>query len=64
MATSRLKVTQRRSPIGRPAYQRQTLIALGLNKINRSRVIDDTPANRGRIARVRHLVEVEDAPAE
>ncbi len=53
-----LRVTQVRSPIGRRGDQRATLIGLGLNKINRSRVVEDTPAVRGMIAKVRHLVRV------
>lgn len=64
MATGKLKVTQIRSPIGRPADQRATLVCLGLNKLHRSRVIEDTPANRGRIEKVRHLIEVEPVEAE
>ena len=63
MAAGKLKVTQTGSPIGRPATQRATLIGLGLNKISRSRVIEDTPANRGRILKVRHLVKVEPVEA-
>lgn len=55
-----VKVTQVKSPINRMAYQRQTLIGLGLNKINRSRVLEDTPSVRGMIARVQHLVRVEE----
>lgn len=55
-----VKVTQVRSPIGRKADQRQTLIGLGLNKIGRSRELEDTPSVRGMIAKVRHLVHVED----
>lgn len=55
----KVKVTQVRSPIGRPAYQEQNLIALGLNKLHRSRILVDTPANRGRIERVKHLLKVE-----
>ncbi len=51
-----LRVTQTGSPIGRPAIQRQTLIGLGLNKMHRSRDLEDTPAVRGMIAKVRHLV--------
>ena len=58
----KIKVTQTGSPIGRPAIQRQTLIGLGLNKLRRSRVIEDTPAVRGMITKVHHLVKVE--PAE
>lgn len=56
-----IKVTQTGSPIGRPKYQRQTLIGLGLNKIRRTRELEDTPAVRGMIDRVHHLVEVEEA---
>ncbi len=56
---AKLRITQVRSPIGRPAYQRATLVALGLNKLHRSKVVPDTPENRGRIERVRHLLEVE-----
>jgi len=54
-----VKVTQIRSPAGRYAYQRATLKGLGLNKMNRSRVLEDTPEVRGMIERVRHLVRVE-----
>ena len=54
-------VTQTGSPIGRPAYQRQTLIGLGLNKIGRTRELEDTPAVRGMISSVQHLVRVESA---
>ncbi|HEX9837205.1 MAG TPA: 50S ribosomal protein L30, partial [Alphaproteobacteria bacterium] len=57
----KIKVTQTGSPIGRPAIQRQTLIGLGLNKLRRTRVVDDTPAVRGMIAKVHHLVKVEPA---
>ncbi len=55
-----LKVTQTGSPIRRPKYQRQTLIGLGLNKMHKTRELEDTPAVRGMIARVSHLVRVED----
>lgn len=56
-----VKVTQIGSPIGRQQYQRQTLIGLGLNKLHRTRELEDTPAVRGMIEAVRHLVRVEDA---
>ncbi len=56
---ARVKVTQIKSPIGRRADQRQTLIGLGLNKIGRSRELEDTPSVRGMIAKVRHLLQVE-----
>ena len=54
----RLVVEQTRSPIGRPAYQRQTLVALGLNKIGRRSSLIDNPSTRGMVARVAHLVRV------
>lgn len=56
-----VRVTQTGSPIGRPADQRATLIGLGLNKMNRTRELEDTPAVRGMIDKVSHLVRVEDA---
>ena len=51
-------VQQTGSPIGRPAEQRQTLIGLKLNKIGRRSTLEDTPAVRGMIAKVSHLVQV------
>ena len=51
-------VQQTGSPIGRPAEQRQTLVGLRLNKIGRRATLDDTPAVRGMIAKVAHLVRV------
>ncbi|VAX03251.1 LSU ribosomal protein L30p (L7e) [hydrothermal vent metagenome] len=55
-----LKVTQTGSPIRRPQDQRATLIGLGLNKINRTRELEDTPSVRGMIHKVRHMVKVEE----
>ena len=55
-----LRVTQIASPIGRPKDQRATLIGLGLNKIERTRELEDTPSVRGMISKVSHLVRVED----
>ena len=55
----RIRVTQIGSPIGRADTQRATLIGLGLNKLHRSRELEDTPAVRGMIAKVHHLVRVE-----
>ena len=57
----KLKVTQMGSPIGRIQKQEQTLIGLGLNKRHRSRVLEDTPAVRGMLEVVKHLVVVEEA---
>ncbi|MCF8495458.1 MAG: 50S ribosomal protein L30 [Alphaproteobacteria bacterium] len=56
-----VKITQIASPAGRYAYQRQTLIGLGLNKMHRTRELEDTPSVRGMIRAVQHLVKVEDA---
>ncbi len=54
-------VTQTGSPIGRKPYQRNTLIGLGLNKIGRTKTLEDTPSVRGMIRKVAHLIKVEDA---
>jgi large subunit ribosomal protein L30 len=56
-----VKVTQIGSPIGRRFDQEETLKGLGLNKLHRSRVLEDTPAVRGMITKVHHLVRVEPA---
>jgi len=60
-AEGRIKITQIGSPIARRHDQRATLIGLGLNKINRSRVLEDTPSVRGMVLKVQHLVKVEPA---
>jgi len=52
-------ITQIGSPIGRRKDQRQTLVGLGLNKIHRTRTLEDTPSVRGMINKVQHLVRVE-----
>ena len=59
-AQGRVTIEQMRSPIGRPGDQRSTLIGLKLNKIGRRSVLEDTPAVRGMIAKVAHLVRVVD----
>lgn len=58
-----LRVTQTGSPIGRKAYQRATLVGLGLNKMHKTRELEDTPAVRGMIDKVSHLVKVEEDAA-
>lgn len=55
-----ITVEQVGSPIRRPDVQRQTLIGLGLNKMHRRRTLEDTPAVRGMIRAVSHLVRVVD----
>jgi len=59
-AKTTVKITQVGSPIGRPADQRATLVGLGLNKMNRTRELEDTPSVRGMIAKVAHLLRVEE----
>jgi large subunit ribosomal protein L30 len=56
-----VRVTQVGSPINRHESQRATLIGLGLNKLNRTRVLEDTPSVRGMIRKVAHLVRVDQA---
>lgn len=58
MAGKTVTVEQIGSPIRRPAKQRQTLIGLGLNKMHRRSTLEDTPAVRGMIAKISHLVRV------
>ena len=53
-----ITVEQTGSPIRREVSQRQTLVGLGLNKIGRTRDLPDTPATRGMIGKVAHLVRV------
>lgn len=53
-----IKIEQVGSPQRRHFGQRQTLIGLGLNKIGRTRELPDTPATRGMIRKVQHLVKV------
>ena len=57
MAT--IKVTQTGSPIRREKDQRATLIGLGLNKMHRTRELEDSPEVRGMIRKVQHMVSVE-----
>ena len=55
---AKITVRQTGSPIRREKDQRATLVGLGLNKLGRTRELEDTPAVRGMIAKVAHLVEV------
>jgi large subunit ribosomal protein L30 len=55
-----ITVLQTGSPIGRRPDQEATLKGLGLNKLRRRRVLEDTPAVRGMINKVKHLVRVVD----
>lgn len=56
MAT--IVVKQIGSPIRRPDIQRRTLIGLGLNKMHKTRELEDTPSVRGMINKIPHLVEI------
>jgi large subunit ribosomal protein L30 len=56
---AKVKITQTGSPIRRTPDQRKTLIGLGLNKLHKTVELDDTPAVRGMIRKVQHMVSVE-----
>lgn len=58
--TSHVKVTLKKSSIGRPEKQRQVLRGMGLGKIGRTVVLQNTPEISGMIRKVGHLVEVEE----
>ncbi|MBL4874676.1 MAG: 50S ribosomal protein L30 [Rhodobacteraceae bacterium] len=51
-------VKQTGSPIRRPQDQRATLIGLGLNKMHKTRELEDTPSIRGMVRKVSHMVEI------
>jgi len=61
MASKIVRITQVGSPIRRKADQRQTLKGLGLNRMHKTRELEDTPSVRGMIAKVKHLVRVDEA---
>jgi len=56
---ARLKVKLVKSPIGYPKDQKAALKALGLTRLQREKVVEDTPAIRGNIRKVAHLLQVE-----
>lgn len=58
--SARLKITLVKSMIGRPEKHRRVLRGMGLNKVNRSVVLEDTPCIRGMINAVSHLVKAEE----
>ena len=59
-AKKMVRVTQMASVAGRLPGQKETLIGLGLNKIRRTRELEDTPSVRGMIRKVAHLIKVEE----
>jgi len=56
----KIKITLVKSPIDRPERQKQTLVALGLNKTNASKEVEASPAILGMVRKVTHLVKVEE----
>ncbi|MDD2791752.1 MAG: 50S ribosomal protein L30 [Sediminibacterium sp.] len=56
----KIKITQIKSGIDRPERQKQTLIALGLRKLNASKEVEATPQILGMVSKVSHLVKVEE----
>ncbi|MBE8953077.1 MAG: 50S ribosomal protein L30 [Quinella sp. 1Q7] len=57
---AKLKITLVRSVIGRPETQKRTVRSLGLRKLNSEKILPDSPALRGQIHKVEHLVKVEE----
>lgn len=60
---SKIKVTQVKSSIDRSERQKRTLIALGLRKMNASNELEATPQVLGMVAKVQHLIKVEEVTA-
>ena len=56
---AKIKITQTGSPIRREKDQRAALIGLGLNKMNKTRELEDSPEVRGMIRKVQHMVRIE-----
>ena len=56
-----ITVTQTGSPLRREKSQRATLVGLGLGKMSKTVELEDTPAIRGMLHKVRHMVEVQDS---
>ena len=63
-AKATVRITQTGSPIGLKPGQRATLVGLGLNKLGKTRELEDTPSVRGMIEKVKHLVRVEEGRRE
>lgn len=55
---AKIVVRQYKSIIGRPTAQRKVVAALGLGRIGKTKELEDTPAVRGMVAKVSHLVEI------
>jgi large subunit ribosomal protein L30 len=61
---NKLKITLIKSHIGRPSPQRKVLAGMGLGKLNRSVLLEDTPAIRGMVQKVCHLVSMEEVKGD
>jgi large subunit ribosomal protein L30 len=61
---SKIAITWKRSGIGYSRDQRRTIASLGLRRLHQTVVHDDTPSIKGMVAKVKHLVEVAEAPAK
>jgi large subunit ribosomal protein L30 len=57
----KVKITQIKSAIKRPADQKKTLIALGIKKLNKTREVEDSPSVMGMVNKVKHLLKIEKA---
>jgi len=55
-----LKITLKKSIVGRPEQHRKTVRSLGLKKINKTVILQDTPSIRGMVGKVSHLLEIEE----
>lgn len=55
---AKIIVRQYKSIVGRPTAQRKVVAALGLGRIGKAKEVEDTPAVRGMVAKVSHLVEI------
>lgn len=60
MSKKTIKLTQTGSTIGRPAIQKANLVGLGLTKMGKTVEVEDTPAIRGMIRKVNHLIRIEE----
>lgn len=64
LAVKKLRITQNKSYIGRPEKQRRILRGMGLGRLNRTVLLNDTPEIRGMVRKVTHLVAMEEVGAE
>ncbi len=62
-STDRVRVTLVRSSIGKLKKQKQTLLSMGLRKVNSSVDLPDNASTRGMVQKVHHLVRVDESPA-